>query len=297
MRYYLVANLGLRSIRVILFDQAGTIIERNWYPVQTLINNNNVEQDPNQWWALCRRLLKEILGKDPKYLKNLQSISVTSSASCLVVLDEKGKCLMNSLMVSDKRSGEEAMKLKELKSLRKVFSRPNNLASAAFMVPKISWIKNHKPKIFRQAKHFLSSNDYLIYKLSGQFVTDTLNAEKFYFDHIKFEYPSEVLRQLDIKKEVLPIVVEVGTAVGGVSKENQKEFGFNNETKVVVSSYDAICAFVGSGVANEGDTNNVCGTVSSVRTMTRKKIKGRNGILSQPLNDFNMIGGLSLIHI
>ena len=113
MKYYLVINLGLRSIRVILFDKAAHIIERNWYPVQTVINGGTVEQNPEEWWVLCKRLLKELSEKNPSYLENLQSVSVASSASCLVVLDKNGNPLINSLIVSDKRATKESSILKK----------------------------------------------------------------------------------------------------------------------------------------------------------------------------------------
>jgi xylulokinase len=291
MKYYLVINLGLRSIRVILFDKAAHIIERNWYPVQTVINGGTVEQNPEEWWVLCKRLLKELSEKNPSYLENLQSVSVASSASCLVVLDKNGNPLINSLIVSDKRATKESSILKKSVLLKKIFSNSNNLAVPAFMFPKMLWIKNNHPKIFEKAKYFLSSNDYLVYKLTDKFVTDSLNAEKFYFDQKKQIYPPEILRYLKISKDALPSVVRIGTAIGNVSDSVQREFGFVNKTKVVLTSYDAICAFVGSGALAEGDTNNVCGTVSSVRTFTRKVVRGRFGLLSQQCNDFRMVGG------
>lgn len=43
-------------------------------------------------------------------------------------------------------------------------------------------------------------------------------------------------------------------------------------TEVVVSSYDAICSFFGSGAAEEGEASDVSGTVTVFRTMSYKNI-------------------------
>jgi xylulokinase len=291
MEYYLVINLGLRSIRIILFDKSAHIIERNWYPVQTYIKGDTVEQDTLEWWALCKRLLTEVLGKKKDYRDNLKSITVTTSASCLVALDKNGKVLTRAIMVSDKRASAEATDLKKKKSLRRIFKEANNLASPAFMIPKILWMQNHVPKIANRAHFFLSSNDFLIYKLTGQLVTDPLNAEKFYYDQKKKRYPSEILRFLRLPEESFPKVVPIGTSIGLLSEDLVRLTGISSKTKVVISSYDAICAFVGSGAVHDGDANNVCGTVSSVRAFTKKNVRGKNGLLSQQCNDFRMVGG------
>lgn len=292
MEYYLVINLGLRSIRAIIFDEKVQILAQNWYPVQTVIQGDRVEQDPNEWWALCLQLMSEVLQKDPSYKKNLKAITITSSAACLVVLDKKGVPLTNSLMVSDKRATAQSANLKKEKSLETVFTHSKNLAVPSFMFPKILWIKEHLPHIFKQRPFFMSSNDFFIYKLTDKVLTDTLNAEKFYYDSKKDQYPPELLRYMNLNKKQLPTVVKPGTIAGTLVPSLQKQFGLPQNVKVIVSTYDAICAFLGSGALAEGETCNVCGTVSSVRTYTEKNnLHCKNGILQQQFQTFNIVGG------
>ena len=75
-KYYGVFNLGLRSIRLIIFDSSGSVLEKSWYPVQTIIEGDKVEQNPNEWWQLTIQLLNEVLDKNKEYVNKLDAITL-----------------------------------------------------------------------------------------------------------------------------------------------------------------------------------------------------------------------------
>lgn len=291
---YLVINLGLRSIRAIVFNEKGEKLAHNWYPVRTIIHGDHVEQDPNEWWKLCQEVIKEVLAVS-EIRKSIGAITVTSSACCLVLMDKNGNPIGNSLMVSDKRSQKQAEKLKKEKRFSDIFSSPNNLAAASFMMPKMMWLKENKPKDFKRTKKFVSSNDFLLYKLTGKYATDPLNAEKFYYIQEKQSYPKSMLNFLKISEKNLPKVVPIGNYLGNLKESLKKEWGLKQKVDVIISTYDAICAFWGAGVYDEGHACNVCGTVTSFRVFSSKKADSRYGILSQRFNhsknDIHIVGG------
>ena len=53
-----------------------------------------------------------------------------------------------------------------------------------------NWVRNHEREIFERTYRFLSPNDYLIARLTGSFVTDYMNAHKWYYDEA-----SQAIRQ------------------------------------------------------------------------------------------------------
>ena len=99
----LIVNLSLRSIRVIIFDDSGKKLYENWLPVRTVIEGQTVEQDPDEWWKLLIELMDKFFSKKELF-RYTRYVSITSSASCLVVVDKKGNVLRKSIMVSDKRA-------------------------------------------------------------------------------------------------------------------------------------------------------------------------------------------------
>jgi xylulokinase len=266
--FTLIINLSLRSIRVIIFDAAGKKQYEDWLPVRTSINGSHVEQDPDEWWDLLLQLFTNLSVKKD-ITRHIRFISVTSSALCLVMFDSSGNVLEKSIMVSDKRAEDESRILQE--KFKSYFeTHPGIRASASFMLPKILWLKRNQRNIFKKTALFLSSNDYLIYKLTGKKITDYLNAEKFYYDSEKKQYPVPMLRFIGITTSQLPSVVSPGTMVGPIYKKIISLFAVSQTIKVSVSTYDAICALAGSSTYKDGELNNVCGTCSSYRMFLKK---------------------------
>ncbi len=57
---YLIVNLGLKSIRVLVFDVEGNQLHSISLPVQSFIFNDQVEQDAGEWLILLDELLTEL---------------------------------------------------------------------------------------------------------------------------------------------------------------------------------------------------------------------------------------------
>lgn len=288
MNLTLIVNLSLRSIRVIIFDDRGIKVYEDWLPVRTTINGQSVEQDPDEWWKLLLELMHKVFSMK-KFALSIKYVSVTSSALCLVVLDSKGNVLRKSIMVSDKRA------IKENDLLKERFGKENQIKfEPSFMMPKILWIKNNEPEIFKKAHKFLSSNDFLFYKLTDSFITDDLNAEKFYFDTKKKSYPKNILKYIGLSESVFPKVTDPGATLINISSSAKKSLGIYHEVKVAVSTYDAICSLVGSSTQKEGELNNVCGTCSSYRLFIKNTPSDKkNNLIIQNLKSEKMriVGG------
>lgn len=292
MRNIMVINMGLKSVRCIIFSDEGLKLASASEPIKTAINDKCVEQNPDEWWNKACSVMKKAI-KDAG-IRKADFITVTASASCLACIDENGKALMPALMVSDKRAYDEARKLRQMTAFKQVREQTGLEASSSLMLPKIMWVKKNRPGVFEKTMFFLSPNDYLLYKLCGIAVTDYLNAMKYHYIVGQNSYPVDLLNELGIPSEKLPEVKMTGQKVGCIKKDIADEAGITRDTEVVLASYDAICSFIGSGVTEEGDSSDVSGTVTVFRTLSRKKNIGRNGdIYDVPFyqDDARILGG------
>ena len=57
----LVLNLGLKSIRAIVFDRDGVKRCASSRTVGTMLKGSWIEQDPGEWWRLGMEVMKEVL--------------------------------------------------------------------------------------------------------------------------------------------------------------------------------------------------------------------------------------------
>jgi sugar (pentulose or hexulose) kinase len=293
---YLVLNLGLKSIRAIVFDDSGQIITNKALPLTTILNGALVEQSGHEWWDKGIEVINQAL-ENKKIVRQVEYITVTASSCCVVGVDSNGYPLHNIIMVSDKRAKIECDQISALPSYKALKEKRSDFeVKSSLMLPKILWIKNNAPEVFDDATLFLSPNEYFGYRLCGKAIVDNLNAEKCFYDSETQTYPQNLLADLEIPVAKLPDVAEVGTIAGELTNEFKALINVdtNQSIKLMVSTYDAICAFYGSGAATEGDTCDVSGTVTSLRTLTKGKKKlDTTTIFSQyqPEFDISIIGG------
>lgn len=280
MKNVLVINMGLKSIRSIIFNQNGLKLGSSSLAINTAINDKCVEQSPNEWWEKANTVIHKSLRDSGN--PHIDFITVTTSASCLVCIDENGNPLQRAFMVSDKRAEKETAEIKQMPEFDEVYKDTGLDLTSSLMLPKIYWLKKHMPDVFEKTEYFVTPNDFLIYKLTGRCVTDYFNAIKYHYDAGKKQYPVNLLKRMGIDINCLPDVKNTGEYIGDILSDIADELGINKDTKVVISSYDAICSFIGSGVSEEGESSDVSGTVTVFRTLTRKETSHSSKIYSMP---------------
>jgi xylulokinase len=266
-----VINLGLKSVRCIVFDEKGTKLASYSEPIRTFIQEDLVEQDPNEWWQKTRSVATRALAtvRDREEIKLL---SVTASASCLVCVDGNGNPLANAIMVSDARAKKHAELLENTYEFKKVKEETGVRATPDLMLPKIMWLKDNRPEVYQATHKFLTPADFLIFKIASEFVVDTNNASKYHYDLSHQRWPTELLAALGIDEQKFPPVAAPGSEITTIKKSVAEEWGLPYDTKLILSTYDALCAVVGSGICELGEGCDVSGTVSSLRVVTDKHI-------------------------
>ena len=105
-----VVNLGLKSMRAVVFDEDGRRLAISHHPIATEMGEGRVEQRPDDWWNAGLQALDNVLA-DPQLARNVQLFSVTASAGCLVPMTRDGTALGNAIMISDVRAAQQAARI------------------------------------------------------------------------------------------------------------------------------------------------------------------------------------------
>ena len=280
-KYIIVLNMGMKSVRSIVYNLNGEKVSSSSLPLETYLDRERVTQSPEEWLGKIRAVVRESINDiNPQ---EVVYMTVTASSSCLICVDAEGNALGKCIMVSDKRAEAEA---------QYIAAKTGRNIDSSFMLPKILWVKKHCPDIFRLAHKFLSPNDFLIAKLTGKYVTDVFNAQKFLCT--PEGYPENLLCELGISPQRLPQIMDMGSYIGTLFPKTAEELGLHSEVKVMLTTYDAICSFFGSGVSQEGDASDVSGTVTALRALSfRDDLKHSGKIFMMPCRQYsmNIIGG------
>ena len=270
-----VLNLGLKSMRAAAFDDRGRRIGIVYRPIATRLGEGMVEQDPEEWWRSALDTLDELVAT-ADLRGRVDRITVTGSAGCLVALDGDGHPVRPAIMISDVRAQGHAARIAAHKAYGRL-TRASARVTPDLMVPKIAWFREHEPAGYAKARWLVSPNDFLVQRLTGEIVTDAGTASKFWFDPSGDGRYPEPLRELGVDLERLPPVATGERATLPVRRELRDRYGFKPSTRLVLSTYDALCAVYGSGVAQVGEACDVSGTVTSFRVVTDRAERDPDG--------------------
>jgi sugar (pentulose or hexulose) kinase len=118
----------------------------------------------------------------------------------------------------------------------------------------IKWIRDNEKDIFDNTYKFLSTLDFINYKLTGNYVIDTTNAGITQLMNLQEErWDGELLQMAGITEDRLPYILETGAEVGRLTAEAAEELGLGTTIRIINGGHDQYCAALGSGALNEGD--------------------------------------------
>jgi xylulokinase len=280
---YLIINLGLKSIRGIVFNDEGKQMYASSRSVYSKLIGNQVEQDAKEWKNKLESILKEIGSID--FLNDkIEYVTSTTSSSCIYGVNNEGKPLTKVMMVSDKRASKEAEEIEHIIRTKNSNSKLNCPVSS--IIPKALWYKRNKPKTFDDITHWLGAGEFLNFYFTGDFFTDSLNASKGLYED--GGYLKNVIDAVGLDINTLPDVKDIGHELT-ILNEVKNDYNFAANCKYVLTTYDAICAVIGSFDGEENTACDVSGTVTSVRILSNYGLKGEHKgcILSQQLGSYN----------
>jgi len=280
---YLVVNLGLKSIRGIVFNENGKQMYATSRAVYSKLLGDKVEQDATEWKSKLESILQEI-GSIDSLNDKIEYITSTTSSSCIYGVNNEGNPLTKVMMVSDKRASKEAEEIEHIIRAKNSGSKLNCPASS--IIPKALWFKRNKPKVFDKIKYWLGAGEFLNFHFTGEIFTDSLNASKGLYEN--GTYLKNVINTVGLEIDTLPQVKEIGYECS-ILDCIKNEYGFADNCKYILTTYDAICAVIGSYDGEKNTACDVSGTVTSVRVLSDSGLNDelKGSILSQKLGNHN----------
>jgi sugar (pentulose or hexulose) kinase len=183
-KYIITIDLGTTLIKFGLFDKDLNEICIHSVSYDLKIDGNYIEFDALQYWQLCLNGIKELLLKSSINRKNVLTISLSSQAETIVPVDEDGRPLRNAISWLDSRSTMEVSAIRSEFNIEKAYSitgQPDIITT--WPASKILWMKNNEKQIYDKAYKFLLLKDFIIYKLTGQFISEfSIYNFSYYFD-------------------------------------------------------------------------------------------------------------------
>ena len=239
-------DIGTTSVKAALFDSDGNMLRSETYDYTLITDGDKVEFVAEEYVKIVKQAIN-----DMKKSHDVFALAIDTQCETLIVTDENGKPLWNAIVWLDNRASTEADEIKEKFGLKKVYEITGQPEiTATWPASKIMWLRKNEPEIFNKTKKIFLLEDWIIYNLTGKFVTEkTLQSSSLYFDIKDGKWWEEMLEFVGISLDMLPYLADSCELVG--------EY---DGIKVVTSAMDQVAAAVGAGVYREGMVSEMTGT-------------------------------------
>src|SRR5262249_39789340 len=148
-----------------------------------------------------------------------------------------------------------------------------NPAITGFTLPKLRWVIESEPELWKRVRSVLLPKDYVRLRLSGVRATDVADASgTLLFDVAKRKWSKEVLEHVEIEERLLPAVFESPEVTGNISATAADATGLREGTPVVAGAGDQAAGAVGMGVVKPGMVSATIGTSGVVFAATAKPL-------------------------
>jgi len=255
-QFLLAIDLGTSACKITIFDYNGQIAA-SWtgeYPTN-YPQAGWVEQDPRLWWQVACQGINTALANSGISAGDIAAVGVDGTSWACIALDKNGEPLRPAMLWLDRRAQAQADWMKEKVGEERLLKTNGNPVDPAYITPKILWMQEHEPELYRQTAKFIQSNSYLVYKLTGEYSQDFSQGYGLHFFNIaNGTWQEDIAEELGISLELMAPMYHSHEVVGTVTAKAAAETGLSIGTPVVAGGLDAACCTLGAGVIKPGQT-------------------------------------------
>ena len=250
VRYLLGVDVGTTSLKAAVFDENGNTVRSVTRDYTLLVSGDRVEFPPEEYWALFRSAFREVTEGI-----TLSGLAVDTQCETMVLTDKEGQPLTNAIVWLDNRATAEAEEIKAAFGNKKVYETTGQPEiTATWPAAKLLWVKKHMPDVFANIGRVFLLEDYLLYRMTGEFVTEkTLQSSSLYLDIVNGVWWQEMLDFIGVSADKLPRLCESGVRVGSYLG-----------VPVVTGAMDQVAGAIGAGVISGNVVSEMTGTTMAI---------------------------------
>ena len=265
--YVIGLDAGTTSIKGILTDPQGVVYASAGEEYMLDMPREDIcELDPEIYWDRTRTVIRHLLQQSGVSPSDVMALAFSSQGETLITVDERGRPLQKAIVWLDNRSKKEAEEIKNIfgpEKIHRITGQPEVLPT--WPATKIKWLQRHEPSLFGKVYKFLMLPDYLVYRLTGEYVTEpSIVSSTLYFDFQRKKWWQKMLTYLAIDEHRLPHLLPSGTEIGSLTSRAARETGLTTATRVTTGAYDHPAGAIGAGNIEEGIITETTGSAMAM---------------------------------
>ena len=259
----LAVDIGSSACKAVLFAVDGEILAQYTSAYTPEFPQPSfAEMDPEKFWhavcACCHAVLKDAI-------EPVQALCLSSHGETFVAVDANGRPLSPAILNQDSRATTEAGWLEAAIGRQHLFQITGLVTHPMYSVPKIIWLRQHRPDIFASTARFVTLIGYILQHMGLPPYTDHSLASRFLAFNIRtHSWSDEILAAAGLSTDRLPIPIPAGTIAGKLGSGPAGDLGLHPGTPVVIGGHDQPCGALGVGVIGSGRVSDSIGTYECI---------------------------------
>ena len=251
-------DIGSTGCKCTVFDEAGRYVDKAYrdYPVRRHVTAHEI--DVSAIMDGVFGAIREMAGRYP----DIGGIGITSFGESFVMVDENDNILNDAMLYTDPRGAEEVRALSEKLGEMNIAAITGLRPHEMYSLPKLMWLKAHRPEAYAQARHIFLMQDYVVYHLTGARQIDySLATRTMAMDIRTLDWSREMFDAAGIDVGLMSKPVPTGTPAGTLTEQAAQAVGLPQSVTVVSVSHDQVAAAVGAGAFDGSVAVDGAGTV------------------------------------
>jgi xylulokinase len=218
----------------------------------------HAEMNPERFWqavCLCVQAASKNLS-DP-----VRALCLNSHGETFVPVNGRNEAIAPAILNQDNRATEETKWLERTLGRKRLFEITGHVAYPMYPVPKILWLRKHRPEFFASPVRFLSVIGYILSRLGlPAYIDYSLASRCLAFDIRQRRWSEEILAATEINVECLPVPAPAGMIAGKLDGSAASQIGLLPGTLVVLGGHDQPSGALGVGAIGVGRVADSMGT-------------------------------------
>ena len=254
-------DIGTTGAKALAVDEAGRVLGRGYREYGLVFPRPGwVVQDAEDWWRACVHAVREAM-KLAGDADQVAAIGLSTQGATTLAVDKENNPLCPAITWMDLRAQKECDELIAAIGEEALYRKAGWPAAPWLDAPKIAWLRRNEPGIFRAAAKFISTLEFVNFRLTGRWAIDPTNAAIRQLTDIQTgRWDGDILGFLGLEESRLPELLPSGACLGKLTKEAAAALGLNANVRVYNGAHDQYCAAIGSGVHGGGEILLATGT-------------------------------------
>lgn len=270
MGIYVGVDLGTTAVKVVVYNSLKKEIEmdisRAYQPFST--GPGMFEQDPSE----VENAVFDALRQVAQSFKDIDAIVLDCALHTLLLLDKDLKPIGNIIPWLDERSIEQVKKISKDEQLAEHLHRKTGCPpDTVYPFYKLLWLGENDSEKLKSTCKIVSQKDYIIYKLTGELVSDmSVASGSGYLDIHTKQWCYDELRDLvGLDKKMFPQLVSVRETLK-LQKSAAERSGLKEGISVIIGLSDAAASSIGAGAGVEDSLTISVGSSAAIRTIVKQ---------------------------